>query len=83
MQDDRKIDVSHLARDLRKQMGWPPSGSVRDLEGGSPAIKCAIEEIEQHGGILNLRDASRILAVLDPESPEADYFRWEAKNNTE
>jgi len=77
------IDLSHFAQDARKRMGWPGTGSVRELEGGSPAIKFAIEEIEKHGGKLALRDASRVIAVLDPESPEADYFRWEAKQKSD
>jgi hypothetical protein len=79
LQDDRKIDVAHKARDMRKQMGWPPTGSVREIEGGSPQIKFAIEEIESHDGLLTAGELSRVIAALDEESPEAAFFLWEAK----
>jgi hypothetical protein len=80
-EETRTIDLSHFAENTRKKMGWPPTGSVRDLEGGSPRIKYAVEEIDRYGGKLPLREAEKIVAVLDPDSPEARYFHWEAEKN--
>lgn len=80
LQDDScTVDVSRVAQDLRKQIGWPPTGSVRDLDGGTPPIKWAIEEIDSHGGILTAAEATRVIAALDEESAEAAFVRWEAK----
>ena len=76
---DGEVDLSHVARDLRKRTGWPLTGSVRDLEGGDSVTKFAIEEIERHGGKLTLWEASRIVAALDPESSEAASYRWQEK----
>lgn len=79
LQGKSDVDLSGVTSQIREQMGWPQSGSVRELAGPMEELAAAVDYIEAHGGKVPPKEATKIIAALDPDGPEARFLAYRAK----
>jgi len=81
LRSNEEIDLSGAAAEIRKQMAWPESGSVRGLPGAEDDIVAVLEQIEAGGGKVSFKDAIKLSALVDPNSPQAYLLRYRSEHN--
>jgi hypothetical protein len=72
------VDLSATTAKMRADRGLPASGSVRGMPGVSDELALAYEIVEAYRGKVPILDATKVVALIDPDGAEARLMSYRA-----